>query len=96
MQSDCEATALRPGVMVKGAVSLARSQTTGLLLLRDRCSPAGLLSKKRLCGDSGVGKSSLIMRLTENAFSEDQAVSIGEDYKVVASLRGLGVDRWRC
>ncbi len=45
------------------------------------CCLRGLTYWDRLNGDSGVGKSSLILRFLEDQFSEDQVVSIGEDFK---------------
>lgn len=37
--------------------------------------------KLLVIGDSGVGKSSLLMRFIENSFDEDQGPTIGVDFK---------------
>eukprot|EP01013_Petalomonas_cantuscygni_P008906 TRINITY_DN2166_c0_g1_i2.p1 TRINITY_DN2166_c0_g1~~TRINITY_DN2166_c0_g1_i2.p1 ORF type:complete len:171 (+),score=5.19 TRINITY_DN2166_c0_g1_i2:143-655(+) len=38
--------------------------------------------KLLLVGDSGVGKSSILLRFTENQFDEDSGATIGVDFKV--------------
>ncbi|CAN8202074.1 unnamed protein product [Coccothraustes coccothraustes] len=44
--------------------------------------PAGLTLKLLLVGDSGVGKSSLLRRVTDGAFEPRQAPTVGIDFKV--------------
>ena len=38
--------------------------------------------KLLIIGESGVGKSSLLLRFTDDAFDPDQAATIGVDFKV--------------
>jgi putative ribosome biogenesis GTPase RsgA len=40
----------------------------------------------RINGDSGVGKSSLILRYVEDSFSEDSVATISEEFKVWIAL----------
>ena len=40
------------------------------------------LLKLLLVGDEAVGKSSILLRFTDNAFSEQQPSTIGVDFKV--------------
>ncbi|KJH49950.1 Ras family protein, partial [Dictyocaulus viviparus] len=47
-----------------------------------RTSPYDYLFKLLIIGDSSVGKSSLLLRFTDNNFNESYAPTIGVDYKV--------------
>ena len=46
--------------------------------------PDALLTSLKLLiiGESGVGKSSLLLRFTDDAFDPEQAATIGVDFKV--------------
>ncbi len=53
--------------------------------------------KKRLSGDSSVGKSSLILRFVADGFSEDPVVSIGGEFRekdVVVEGKTVRLQLW--
>jgi len=50
--------------------------------------PSNFLFKILLLGDSGVGKSCIILQYTENSFSHNLMNSIGVDFK----LKSIEVD----
>ena len=42
------------------------------------------LFKIALIGDSGIGKSSILIRFTDNSFRDDTSSTIGVDFKIVS------------
>jgi small GTP-binding protein len=60
----------------------------GIKIIRNVAKPSGInynyLFKISLIGDSGTGKSSILMRFTENEFREDTSSTIGVDFKIVS------------
>jgi GTPase SAR1 family protein len=48
--------------------------------------------KLLLVGDSGTGKSSILLRFTDGEFDEEQAVTIGVDFR----QQSLSVDNVEC
>lgn len=56
--------------------------------------PYDHLFKLLLIGDAGVGKSSLLLRFTDDAFSEQQNPTIGVDFKV--RMLQMGAERVKC
>jgi small GTP-binding protein len=49
------------------------------------------LFKIALIGDSGIGKSSILLRFTEDNFREDTTSTIGVDFKIVSVSLGGGI-----
>ena len=51
--------------------------------------------KLLIIGESGVGKSSLLLRFTDDAFDPEQAATIGVDFKVkTITVNGNKVSGW--
>lgn len=50
------------------------------------------LFKIALIGDSGIGKSSILIRFTENNFKDDTSSTIGVDFKIVSVSLGDGTN----
>ena len=51
--------------------------------------------KLLIIGESGVGKSSLLLRFTDDAFDPEQAATIGVDFKVkTITVGGNKVSGW--
>ncbi len=50
------------------------------------------LFKIALIGDSGIGKSSILVRFTENNYKEDTTSTIGVDFKIVSVNLGDGTN----
>jgi len=81
------------GVRVKSAsvrVSASFASTSPIDTMSERTDSASFdhLVKLLLVGDSGVGKSSLLLRFSEGTFEQDQTPTIGVDFK----LKFLDVD----
>lgn len=53
------------------------------------------LIKLLLLGDSAVGKSSLLMRFTEDKFEQNFVITIGVDFRMKTIKRGYGEGKFR-
>jgi small GTP-binding protein len=67
---------------------ILQKKKDSIKIIRNIAKPSGInynyLFKISLIGDSGTGKSSILMRFTENEFREDTSSTIGVDFKIVS------------
>lgn len=71
-----------------GSKIIMENKKESIKIIRSVAKPSGInynyLFKISLIGDSGTGKSSILMRFTENEFREDTSSTIGVDFKIVS------------